>query len=250
MRTPDWDRGCRLCEDNQGGGACLVFVWNNIFWIFGSILSLSLFLKIEHNYGLFYLQQGHTPSECSGVKGLRAVSILPDILALSVYFRSTNTTGRTRNHYTLSDLEITCFSFLLQWFLVTYSCRYCKLVKVMFSLTASLGKLASPSQQCLKDSTIPSQCVSESLSFKGPCLSLSMCAAVSQSPSLSLSVCATELAVSEAATGGDARRLSPSGCHLRRLLPPMYAPWKVLSRLNSFFAPWGHAGTFVHTQKF
>ena len=105
-------------------------------------------------------------------------------------------------------------------------------------ITASLGKLASPSQQCLKDSTIPSQCASESLSVKGPCLSLSprealgvcRCLRVSESQSLSLSVCATELAVSEAATGGDARRLSPSGCHRRqasatveKLLPPMYA---------------------------
>ena len=34
IRTPDWDRGCRLCEDNQGGGVCLVFVWNNIFYHF------------------------------------------------------------------------------------------------------------------------------------------------------------------------------------------------------------------------
>ena len=76
--------------------------------------------------------------------------------------------------------------------------------------------LLSAVPQRLHDSLSMCAVVSESLSVKGPCLSLSLCAAVSKSLSLSLSVCATELAVSEAATGGDARRLSPSGCHHRQ----------------------------------
>ena len=71
-------------KTTKEAGSVLFSSETTFFWIFGSLLNLSLFLKIEHNYGLFYLQQGHTPSECRGVKGLRAVSILPDILALSI----------------------------------------------------------------------------------------------------------------------------------------------------------------------
>ena len=121
---PGWDTVCRLCGDILEGEVFLVFVWNDIghhrmqlstFQSHGT-MSTQVFARLviyntmeKRNAHIpatspkkTYLQQGHTPSRCEGVKGRRAVSMLPDIFSDSQwnthFFRITSPPG----HFQLS----------------------------------------------------------------------------------------------------------------------------------------------------